>query len=136
MKSLTIGQVAKQAGVGSETIRYYEREGLLEQAKRKASGYRQFDEQAVDRLRFIRRAKELGFTLKEIKELLSMQVDPVATCVDVKSRAETKIIDIENRIRSLQKIKKALVKLTKTCEGNGAASKCVILESLQPAKSN
>ncbi len=136
MKLFTIGQVAKQAGVGVETIRYYEREGLLEQAKRKASGYRQFDEQVIDRLRFIRRAKELGFTLKEIKELILMQVNPTVTCVDVKSRAETKIIDIENRIRSLQKMKKALVKLTKTCEGKGPASDCVILESLQPAKNS
>lgn len=136
MISFTIGQVAKQAGVGVETIRYYEREGLLEQAKRKASGYRQFDERVIDRLRFIRRAKELGFTLKEIKELIHMQVDPTITCVDVKSRAEIKIIDIENRIRSLQKMKKALVKLVKTCEGKGPASDCVILESLQPEKNN
>ncbi|VAX41277.1 Transcriptional regulator, MerR family [hydrothermal vent metagenome] len=136
MISFTIGQVAKQAGVGVETVRYYEREGLLEQAKRKASGYRQFDERVIDRLRFIRRAKELGFTLKEIKELIHMQVDPTITCVDVKSRAEIKIIDIENRIRSLQKMKKALVKLAKTCEGKGPASDCVILESLQPEKNN
>jgi len=134
MKSFTIGQVAKQAGVGVETVRYYEREGLLEQAERRASGYRQFDEQVVDRLRFIRRAKELGFTLKEIKELLLMQVDPTITCADVKCRAETKIADIEDRIRSLQKMKKALVKLTKTCGGEGPISNCIILESLQPAK--
>ncbi len=136
MKSFTIGQVAKQAGVGVETVRYYEREGLLEQAERKASGYRQFDERVVDRLRFIRRAKELGFTLKEIKELLLMQVDPTITCADVKSRAESKIANIEERILSLQKMKNALVKLTKTCGGEGPTSDCMILESLQPVQNN
>ena len=90
MKSFTIGQVAKHAGVGVETVRFYERKGLLEEPERKASGYRQFDEKVVDRIRFIRRAKELGFTLKEIKELLELRLDPATTCADVQSRAEAR----------------------------------------------
>lgn len=132
MKALTIGQVAKQAGVGVETVRFYEREGLLEEPQRRESGYRQFDETVVDRLRFIRRAKELGFTLKEIKELLELRGNPATTCADVKCRAEAKIADVEERIRSLQAMKKALVKVTKTCSGKGLIGDCPILESLQP----
>jgi len=130
MKSFTIGQVAKHAGVGVETVRFYERKGLLEEPQRKASGYRQFDEQVVDRIRFIRRAKELGFTLNEIKELLELRLDPATTCADVKSRGEAKIEDVEEKIRSLQRMKQALVKLTKACSGRGGTSECPILEAL------
>jgi len=130
MKSFTIGQVAKHAGVGVETVRFYERKGLLEEPERKTSGYRQFDEQVVDRIRFIRRAKELGFTLKEIKELLDLRLDPATTCADVKSRAESKIEDVEERIRSLQRMKQALSKLSKACSGRGETSECPILEAL------
>lgn len=130
MKHLTIGQVAKRAGIGVETVRFYEREGLLEEPERRASGYRQFDEGIVARLRFIRRAKELGFTLKEIKELLSLKLDPQTTCADVKGRAEAKITDIEGKIDSLKRMKRSLVKLTKACSGQGEMSDCPILDAL------
>lgn len=130
MNSLTIGQVAKQAGIGVETVRFYEREGLLEQPERMPSGYRRFDEAAILRLRFIRRAKELGFTLTEIRELLSLRLDPSTTCGDVKHRAELKIADIESKIDSLTRIRQALVKLTNACRGRGTTSQCPILESL------
>jgi MerR family mercuric resistance operon transcriptional regulator len=130
MKPLTIGEVAKLTGIGVETVRFYEREGLLEEPERRPSGYRQFDERIVTRLRFIRRAKELGFTLKEIKELLSLKLDPSTTCADVKSRAEVKIENIEERIRTLQRMKHALAKLTKACSGRGRTSDCPILDAL------
>jgi len=130
MKPLTIGQVARRAGIGVETVRFYEREGLLESPERRPSGYRQFDEGIVARLRFIRRAKELGFTLHEIKELLSLKVDPLTTCADVKKRAEAKITDIEARIESLRRMKQALVKLTKACRARGTTSDCPILDAL------
>lgn len=130
MTQLTIGQVAKQAGVGVETVRFYERKGLLEEPKRKASGYRQYDEQVVARIHFIRRAKELGFTLKEIKELLELRLDPSTTCAEVKVRAQAKIEDIKERIRSLQQMKNALAKLSQACSGRGSTSECPILESL------
>lgn len=130
MKSLTIGQVARGAGVGVETVRFYERKGLLDKPERKPSGYRQFDEEAVQRIRFIRRAKELGFTLKEIQELLSLRLDPAASCSDVKGRADAKIADIDERIESLRRMKKALVKLTKACNGKGDAGECPILDAL------
>lgn len=132
MKHLTIGEVAKRAGVGVETVRFYERKGLLEEPERKPSGYRQFDEEIVDRLRFIRRAKELGFTLKEIKELLSLKLDPSTTCADVKERAEGKIADIGAKIDSLKRMKRALVKVTKSCSGSGPTGECPILDALEP----
>jgi MerR family mercuric resistance operon transcriptional regulator len=131
MKPLTIGQLAKRADVGVETVRFYEREGLLEEPDRRESGYRQYDESVVRRLEFIRRAKELGFTLKEIKELLSLKIDPSTTCADVKERAETKISDIEQKIRTLQRMKRALVKVTKSCSGSGSTSDCPILEAIE-----
>lgn len=130
MKTFTIGQIAREAGVGVETVRFYERKGLLAEPSRRASGYRQFDESVVDRLRFIREAKVLGFTLNEIKELLSLKLDPVSSCADVKSQAEAKIADIEEKLRTLQRMKRALLKLTKACSGNGPSSECPILESL------
>jgi MerR family mercuric resistance operon transcriptional regulator len=130
MRPLTIGQVAKRAGIGIETVRFYERQGLLQKPERKPSGYRQFDQGIVARLRFIRRAKVLGFTLHEIKELLSLKLDPSTTCADVKNRAEAKIADIEAKIDSLTRMKQALVRLTKACRGRGATSDCPILDAL------
>lgn len=134
MKPLTIGAVARRAGVGVETVRFYERRGLIAEPARKASGYRQYDETVVDRLRFIRRAKELGFTLKEIKELLSLRLDPSASCADVKSRADQKIADIETKIHTLQRMKRALLKLSKSCNGRGTSVECPILEALDGQK--
>lgn len=131
MRNLTIGQVAKGAGVGVETVRFYEREGLLEEPDRRDSGYRQYGQEVIARLRFIRKAKELGFNLKGIKELLSLRIDPTVTCADVKARAETKITDIENRISTLERMKQALVRVTETCQGNGPTSQCPILDALE-----
>ena len=131
MNFLSIGQVAKQTGLGIETVRFYEREGLLEAPQRKESGYRQYREEVINRLRFIKRAKELGFSLREIKELLALRLDPQTTCADMKQRAESKIADIDEKIRMLQGMKKALVKLTLTCPGSGPTSECPILDVLE-----
>lgn len=137
MKPLTIGQVAHRSGVGIETVRFYEREGLLAKPERSVSGYRQFDEGVIVRLQFIHRAKELGFTLNEIRELLSLRVDPDTSCEDVRARAEVKISDIEEKIRTLQRMKKALVRLTQECCEIGGGSACPILDALdgQPRNS-
>lgn len=132
MKPLTIGQVARHAGVGVETVRFYEREGLLEEPARKDSGYRQYEGDVVARLRFIKRAKELGFSLKEIKELLALRVDPTTTCAEVRSKAQAKVADIEEKIGTLKRMKKALVKLTRSCSGRGPVSECPILDALEP----
>jgi MerR family mercuric resistance operon transcriptional regulator len=130
MKPMTIGQVARRAGVGVETVRFYERRGLLDEPTRKASGYRQYGEDVVARLRFIRRGKELGFSLREIAELIALRFDPATTCAAVKERARAKVEDIEAKIRDLQAMKKALLQLTASCQGQGPLSQCSILEAL------
>jgi MerR family copper efflux transcriptional regulator len=131
MESLTIGEVARQAGVGIETVRFYERQGLLAEPKRRASGYRQYDFNAVDVLRFIRRAKDLGFTLKEIKSLLSLRLDSSATRAEVRQQAKAKVADIERRIADLERMRGALQKLIKKCHGEGSLAGCPILEALK-----
>ena len=130
MKAITIGQVAKKAAVGVETVRFYEREGLLEEPARTPSGYRQFTPATVDRLVFIRRAKDLGFSLREIKDLLSLRVAPETNCAEVEKRARAKITDVEDRIRRLQRIKRTLKKLTEACASRGETNECPILEAL------
>ena len=136
MTILTIGKVAQRAGIGIETVRFYEREGLIDEPPRGQSGYRHYPESVVPRLLFIKRAKELGFTLNEIKDLLSLRLDPETTCADVKQRAETKLVDIEDKMRSLRRMKKALVKLTESCSGRGPVDECPILEALDPQERN
>lgn len=131
MKPLTIGTVARSAGVGVETVRFYERHGLLAEPPRRASGYRQYDEDAVAVLRFIRRAKELGFTLKEIKGLLALRLDASATRAEVREQAKAKVADIEAKIADLQRMRDVLAKLVKKCHGDGDASGCPILATLQ-----
>lgn len=133
-KPFTIGQVARLAGVGIETVRFYEREGLVTQPERRPSGYRQYSDDVVSRLGFIAAAKELGFSLKEIKELLDLRVGPDATCSDVRERAKAKIADVEGKIRTLQRMKASLVKLTKACRGRGPVSECPILDALGQEK--
>jgi len=130
MNSLTIGHLAREAGVNLETVRYYERRGLLPKPPRSASGYRLFPSDAARRLRFISRAQELGFSLKEIRELLSLRVSRTTTSKDIRTRAEAKIADIDAKIRSLGSMKKALRKLTSVCEGCVPVKECPILESL------
>lgn len=130
MGTLTIGRLAEQAGVGVETVRFYEREGLIAQPERPMSGYRRYPPEVVGRVRFIRHAKELGFTLKEIRDLLELRVDPRSTCEDVRQRARDKVADIEQRIAGLERMKAALVRLGRKCRGRGPTSECPILEEL------
>ena len=134
-KPLTIGRLAREAGVNLETVRFYERRGLLPKPPRSASGYRLFPADAARRLRFIRRAQELGFSLVEIRELLSLRVSPTAKSADVRRRAEAKIADIDAKIRTLDSMKRTLRKLTNVCEGCGPIAKCPILESLDKENS-
>ena len=131
MTGLTIGQVARNAGVGVETIRFYQRKGLLAQPPRRQSGYRKYPDDAVRRVRFIRRAKELGFSLKEIDELLSLRIDSSTTCADVRQRARAKVADIDDKIRVLTDMRSALTLLASRCRGRGPTSECPILEALE-----
>lgn len=131
MENLIIGQLAEKAQVNVETVRYYERKGLIPKPPQRASGYRQYPQETVARIQFIKNAKELGFSLREISELLSLRVNPDSRCGDVKKRAEEKISDIEEKIKTLQKMKKALLKLAKECKGRADISECPILEALE-----
>jgi MerR family transcriptional regulator, copper efflux regulator len=128
--SLTIGAVARRAGVAIDTIRYYEREGLLPEPQRRASGYRSYGEGAVVQLRFIRRAKELGFTLEEIRELLALSHDRSKGVRAVKQRAQQRLAVIEHRIAELQRVRDGLAELVAACPGHGAPEHCPILRAL------
>ena len=130
MESLTIGQLAQRAGVGVETVRFYEREGLILEPPRRPSGYRDYPIETVARIVFIRRAKELGFALREINELLELRVRPRRNCAQVKQSADAKIADIEGKIAALRRIKRALKSLTKACEARTPTTECPILASL------
>ncbi|MFP5357211.1 MAG: MerR family transcriptional regulator [Gammaproteobacteria bacterium] len=130
MSSLTIGKVAQQAGVGVETVRFYAREGLIAQPPQRAFGFRQYPPETVARLQFIQRAKQLGFSLKEIRDLLELRVGRDTTCAEVRERAYSKIKDIEQRIQGLQHMRKALRSLAETCQGSGPVNECPILDHL------
>jgi Hg(II)-responsive transcriptional regulator len=127
---LRIGDLAKQARVNLETIRYYERQSLLPKPPRTAAGYRMFPPDAVRRVRFIKRAQELGFSLKEIKELLALRIDSRTDCSAVRRRAQAKLADVEEKIRTMRAIRRVLAGLTSVCPGRGPVSECPILESL------
>jgi Hg(II)-responsive transcriptional regulator len=129
MKNLSIGQLAKETGTNIETIRYYERRGLIPEPPRRESGYREFTPQYVERIRFIKQAQTLGFTLREISELLAV-ADGKPACKDIRKFAEDKVADIEARIHDLQKMKMVLNDLIKRCLGKREISECPIVESL------
>jgi MerR family copper efflux transcriptional regulator len=129
-QTLTIGQFAEAAGVGVETIRFYERKGLLAAPPRPDSGYRQYPTASVRRVHFIRRAKALGFTLKEIGELLALKVERDTSCQDVRILAQAKIVDIEAKLSELQRMKAALHHLAMACGDTGPSEGCPILDAL------
>ncbi|MCC7241482.1 MAG: MerR family DNA-binding protein [Acidobacteria bacterium] len=131
MGHLTIGRLAEQGRVNPQTIRYYEREGLLPKPPRLASGYRAFSPEAVRRVRFIKRAQELGFSLDDIKDLLSIRVDPRRDCSGVQTLARTKLTDIDQKIRTLRAMRRVLSRLASACPGRGPVGECPILESLE-----
>jgi MerR family mercuric resistance operon transcriptional regulator len=132
MQRLTISRLAQLGGVNLETVRYYERRGLLPKPPRTEAGYRQFSPDAAQRLRFIKRAQELGFSLEEVRELLALRVEP-GNCADVRARAQAKIADIEEKMKSLAAMKSTLRGLINQCE-QSASGGCVILASLEDSK--
>ena len=128
MDSIGIGQLAARAGVSIDTVRYYERSGLLAPQSRLASGYRRYSDLQVSRLRFIRRAQELGFSLKDIRELLSLSKQ--RDVARVKRAAERKLAEVEARLADLTRVRDGLATLVATCPGHGRAADCPILKAL------
>ena len=135
--ALTIGTVARRVGVNIDTIRYYEREGLLPEPQRRASGSRSYGEGTIAQLRFIRRAKALGFTLEEIRELLALSHDRQLGVKAVKQRARLRLAALDTRIAELQRVRDGLAQLVASCPGHGAPEHCPILRALgdEPATS-
>ena len=129
MQALTIGKTAKQAGVGIDTVRFYEREGLLPEARRTQSGYRLYSADDVDRLRFIRRAKTLGFSLEEIGELLSLN-SAKGSRASVRKLAQHRLADLNQKISELTAIRDALATLVRRCTGEGPLKGCPIIQGV------
>lgn len=130
MAEHTIGEVARRVGIGVETVRFYEREGLVASPPRSASGYRIFPEEAVDRLRFVRRAKELGFTLDQIRTLLDLRAQTHSPCAEVRRLAAAQLADVEARLAALRAIARELGALIESCDAVNEGSNCPILQAI------
>jgi MerR family mercuric resistance operon transcriptional regulator len=130
MKTLTTSQLAQAAGVNLETVRYYERRGLIPEPPRRSSGYRQYSEDYIGRIRSIKRAQDLGFSLDEVAELFALRVDPETACDQVKQQAEWKITEVRTKIGILQQIEQTLVDLVAACDKREPTGDCPILEAL------
>lgn len=131
MKPMTRAEVAACADVSTETVRFYERRKLIPEPPRTSRGYRVYSEDYVERIRFIKRAQELGFTLGEIEGLLALRVEVGTDCGDVRRRAELKIADVKEKIRDLVRIQSALEDLAEACPGQGPTTDCPILEAMK-----
>ena len=133
MKGLTIGRAAKSAGVGVETIRFYERRGLIQQpTKPLRSGFRIYSDEVVPRISFIRRSQEMGFSLREIADLLLLRADPSADCAQVRKHAAAKLAEVDHKLAELNRMRAALQEIIDACPARGAARNCAILQALQP----
>lgn len=135
MKRLTISQAARAAGVGVETIRFYERRQLIDQPTKQAgAGPRSYSDAIVRRVRFIKEAQQLGFSLQEARELLTLRSDPAAECSDVRDLATTKLDDVRDKIRRLAAMEAALERLVQACPGCGSLDHCSIMDALIPGR--
>lgn len=133
--NFTIGRLATAAGVGIDTVRFYERRGLLPAPRRTASGYRLYDADSISRIRFVRRAKDLGFTLDEIRNLLKLQ-DNAGPKSEVKAITRLKLDQIDNKIADLTRMRTVLEKLSAECSGKGSVSGCPIIEAMTGEEGN
>lgn len=125
----TIGQIAQQLGINVETIRFYERRGLIAQPPKPAAGFRQYPQETIDRIGFIRRAQELGFTLKEIAGLLALDDQP---CSQVEELTEQKLREIRGKLDDLRRLEQALSGILSECRSNADKQNCPVIRSLQP----
>ena len=135
MDSLSIGQVAEAAGVGVETVRFYQREGLVEEPSREGTRRRRYSQDTVSRIRFIRGAQNVGFSLKEIEELMALRIAPGTSKGEIKARAQEKVDEIEEKMRDLQRMRDTLLKLIGSCEGSGSLDDCPILDAFDDGPS-
>ncbi len=131
MDKLLIGELAEKVNVNKETIRYYERKGLIPNPPRNDSGHRQYSEIDIKRTEFIKRTQSLGFSLKEINDLLMLKIEPGTTCKDIQKIVKLKISDIDKKIKDLKEIKNTLNKLAGRCTGRGPVGECPILDELE-----
>ncbi len=130
--SFTISKLAKEAGVGVETIRFYERRGVIRRPSTGRTSFREYPQTDIGRIRFVKRAQELGFTLNEIKEILQLEQNARIPCSDLKKRVDTKIEEVEGKLRDLQTIKKSLKRLSKACdEGSRSVKECRISDCFE-----
>lgn len=127
---MTIGELASQAGVNVQTVRYYERRRILSAPDRTASGYRQYDGNALHRLHFIKKAQELRFSLDEITELLDLRVDDPASCSVVAAKTQRKLADVRRKIQDLRRMERVLERLGASCAARHPTGECPILETL------
>lgn len=127
----TIGQLAKKVHVNVQTIRFYERRGILKPVRREDSGYRKYDGDSLKRLHFIRQAKELGFSLKEIQDLLGLRIRSVETCNRVRIKATEKLDEIQKKISQLKGLEKTMKSLISDCENRQISDCCPILEKME-----
>lgn len=128
---MRIGEVAEAADVNVQTVRYYERRGLLEDPPRTAAGYRQYQPEVVHRIRFIRHAQDLGFTLNEIDELLELRVDEPGRCSQVEARARAKRDEVRRKISELERMETVLADLVASCRARARTDDCPILAALE-----
>lgn len=131
MTGLTIGELAQRSELSVETLRYYERRGLIAEPPRRPSGYREYPPTAVRRVRFIRRAKQLGFSLREIGELLSLRSESSQPCGEVREQIAGKVADLDHRLRELRRMKQALEELSRLCEDREPTGECPFLDLLE-----
>jgi Hg(II)-responsive transcriptional regulator len=130
-ETFTIGKLAAKAGVNVETVRFYERKGLI-QKPQSSTGYRKYPDSDAAKIKFIKKTQELGFTLKEAKELLDLRVDKAAKCSTVKNKTDVKIKEVEEKINYLLKIKNTLMKLSESCSSKDVSvTECPIIESFE-----
>lgn len=131
MSTITIGKVAKSADVSVETVRFYEQKGLIPRAERTESGYRKYNPSIIEQLKFIQRAKNVGFSLSDIGDLITLKSDPDSCCADVMLRAKIKLEEIDNKISELTRIRDSLQNLVSECDGNPKTTECPLIESLE-----
>ena len=128
---MQIGMVAKQCGIGVETVRYYERQGLISEPLRSESGYRQYSEIVLKQIKFVQFSKSVGFSLRDIRELLKLRSNPGEACQKARNKLLDKVDEIQQKITTLEKMKATLIPFIDQCQANGKLSECSVLQTFE-----